>query len=162
MTYRNAQALAQQLNGSEYRWLIGCHTAWQPLAVIGVVMLLALTTGCTDNTRTRTFGGVITVDLPNGKKLENVTWKEGDLWYLVRPMRPGETPETHHFIEKSAWGTWEGSVILHEYPLDPNALSSTGAGTPTAGIIQTPAAPTEGNGAPVVPAHDLPTFTIMR
>lgn len=116
MTYRTAQRLAAQLSQSECRTLIGCHIAFQLMAVIGLVIIIAVTaTGCTENTRARTFGGNMTLDLPAGQKLESVTWKGADLWYCTRQMRPDETPETHTFKEKSVWGTYEGTITFQEY-----------------------------------------------
>ena len=41
------------------------------------------------------------MSLPFGEKLEQVTWKMDAFWYLTRPMREGEVPETHTFQEKS-------------------------------------------------------------
>ena len=63
---------------------------------------------------TKQFGGTTNVDLPNGQKLIEVTWKEGNIWYLTRPMRNNEIPETYNFVEKSSWGMVEGNVIINE------------------------------------------------
>jgi hypothetical protein len=79
-------------------------------AMVGIF----LTVGCNENTRTRNFGGTMTVTLPVGQKLENATWKQDQMWYLVRPMRSDEVPETHSFKEKSTYGAWEGTVIFQE------------------------------------------------
>lgn len=77
--------------------------------------LLALTTiSCTENSRAKSFGGKMTVDLPQGEKLIEATWKEGDLWYLTRPRRANETTETYIFREESSFGVMEGTVIFKE------------------------------------------------
>ncbi len=60
--------------------------------------------GCTENSRAKSFGGTATLNLPPNQKLVVVTWKDDDLWYLTRPMKDNETPETYAFQEKSSWG----------------------------------------------------------
>ena len=70
--------------------------------------------GCTDNQAAKNFGGTMTIDLPPGQKLVNVTWKETQLWYLTRPAKAGETPETLTFSEKSDYGMIEGTVLFKE------------------------------------------------
>jgi len=76
---------------------------------------LVFITGCTEQERAKDFGGATTVTLPKGQKLVNVTWKqEGNLWYLVRPMRAGEVAETYQFKESSSFGVMEGQVTLTE------------------------------------------------
>ena len=82
--------------------------------ILILVIISALSVGCTENSRAKSFGGTMTVDLKPGQKLVTATWKEQALWYLTRPMREGEVPETHEFIESSALGIYEGKVILHE------------------------------------------------
>ena len=77
---------------------------------VGVVLL----TSCTDNQRAKAWGGTATVDLPIGTKLIEVTWKEDNMWYLTRPMRENETPETYNFVEESSWGVVEGNVVINE------------------------------------------------
>jgi hypothetical protein len=84
---------------------------WLALIMMATGMLLA---GCTDNTRVRTLGGTMNVEIPAGKKLVNVTWKEQEIWYLVRDMRADEKPETWEFKEKSPWGAIQGTVVLTE------------------------------------------------
>lgn len=70
-------------------------------------------TGC--NSVARNFGGTITVDLPAGRKLMEVTWKEDTLWYLTRPMKEDEEAEQLIFQADSNFGIIEGTVILNEY-----------------------------------------------
>jgi hypothetical protein len=86
--------------------------------LFAIVMILAATfivwSGCTDNSRARSFGGSMTEKLPPGEKLVNVTWKETDLWILTRPMQAGETPGTYTFKEKSTYGVMEGTITIVE------------------------------------------------
>ena len=43
--------------------------------------LLALTlTACTENSRVKSWGGEGTINLPKGRKLVNITWKETQIW----------------------------------------------------------------------------------
>ena len=84
------------------------------LSLLGVVAVLAVAAGCTENQRARTFGGTMTVTLPAGQKLVNATWKQDNLFYLTRPMRTNETAETFTFKEDSSWGIIEGDVIFVE------------------------------------------------
>lgn len=81
------------------------------LSLVLVLSLLAV--GC-ENVGTRKFGGTTTIHLPAGQKLQTATWKENDLWYLTRPMRAGETPETSRMTEKSSLGLAEGTVVFIE------------------------------------------------
>lgn len=68
---------------------------------------------CTENIRTRNFGGTQTIEV-DGKVL-NVTWKEGgSIWILSRQKKEGEVSETLIFKEKSPHGLLEGTVILKE------------------------------------------------
>ena len=70
--------------------------------------------GCIENCRAKSWGGSMTVELPCGHKLFDVTWKEDDIWYAVRPMREGGSSETYTFVEDSYFGVLEGSVTFVE------------------------------------------------
>jgi hypothetical protein len=80
-----------------------------------VVMFLAVV-GCTEQERAKNFGGSTIVELPEGKKLVMVTWKESEIWILTRDMREDDSVETYDFSEKSSWGILEGSVTIKEHP----------------------------------------------
>lgn len=81
-------------------------------AVLLVLAISILLSGC--NFKTRMLGGTQTVELPKGKKLIQATWKESNLWYLTRDMKPGEEAEIYEFIEDSNLGVAEGKVIFKE------------------------------------------------
>lgn len=86
-------------------------------SVIGILAAFAIigsVTGCTENQRAKSLGGSFTVELPKDKKLVTATWKNVDLWYLVRDMREGEYPETYNFQEVSNFGILQGSITLVE------------------------------------------------
>ena len=80
--------------------------------ILMAVMAMMLLTGC--HTTTRYFGGSMKVELPKGQKLEEVTWKDESIWYLTRPMREDEKPETHVFKEDAEFGVLEGTVTFVE------------------------------------------------
>ena len=81
---------------------------------ITMMLGLILMTSCTENERAKNFGGTQTIELPAGEKLIEATWKGDQLWYLTRPMRENESPETFKFQEKSSFGMIEGTVIFKE------------------------------------------------
>lgn len=63
---------------------------------------------------TKRYGGSMDITLPPGEKLIEVTWKDTNLWYLTRPMRPNEMPETYTFKEDSTYGILKGTVTVRE------------------------------------------------
>ena len=82
--------------------------------IIALATIAALG-ACTQQDMARRYGGTAKVKLEKGQKLITATWKEGSqLWYLTRPMREGEEPETYAFKESSSFGVIEGTVIIVE------------------------------------------------
>ena len=69
-------------------------------------------TGC--QATTKNLGGNTTITLEPGQKLEEITWKDDDLWYLTRPMTKEDIAETHTFQQSSNWGVLEGTVTIVE------------------------------------------------
>jgi len=87
------------------------------MVVTGMIVGMFLgVVGCTEQDRAKSFGGSTTIELPKGKKLVMVTWKESQIWFLTREMREGDLVETYNFAEKSSWGILEGSVTIKENP----------------------------------------------
>lgn len=84
------------------------------LAIFAVTALALFGCSGCGNMVAKSYGGTISIDLPVGEKLSEVTWKDNNLWYLTRPMREGEEAETWTFQEKSNYGVMEGKVILKE------------------------------------------------
>ena len=80
------------------------------LIIAGLTILFS----CTENARVKAFGGNGTINLPKGRKLINITWKEAQVWYLTRPMRPDEIAESYQFQEESSWGMIEGTYNIIE------------------------------------------------
>jgi len=69
---------------------------------------------CTDNQRSRAFGGTMEVKVPCDQVVFDVTWKGEDLWYATQPAGQGWRPETKRFLEYSSYGIIEGEVVLRE------------------------------------------------
>ena len=82
--------------------------------VLLVIMLGVMVTSCTENNRVKNWGGKGTINLPKGRKLVNVTWKETEVWYLTRPMNSTDVAETYQFHEESSWGMVEGTYNIVE------------------------------------------------
>jgi len=80
------------------------------LAIVMGVMV----TSCTENNRVKNWGGEGTINLPKGRKLVNVTWKETEIWYLTRPMDSNDVAESYQFQEESSWGVMEGTYNIIE------------------------------------------------
>lgn len=78
------------------------------------IMIGVIATSCTQNSRVKTWGGEGTINLPKGRKLVNVTWKETEVWYLTRPMDSNDVAETYQFQEESSWGMIEGTYNIIE------------------------------------------------
>lgn len=93
-------------SAAEKLWVSGIATI--------LVLVLWATYALTANWRARALGGTLNVELPPETKLVTATWKGSDLWYLTRPARKGEAPETSTFQESSALGIMQGRVIFTE------------------------------------------------
>jgi hypothetical protein len=76
--------------------------------VLSLILLVSLAS-CTENARVKSFGGEGTLNLPKGKKLVTVTWKDTELWYLTRSMDSTDVAETYQFHEESSFGVIEGT-----------------------------------------------------
>lgn len=80
-------------------------------SIVIALMAIMLLSGC--HGTTRSLGGNMELTLEPGQKLEEITWKEYDLWYLTRPMRDDEEPETHVFRSYSEFHVF-GTVTIIE------------------------------------------------
>jgi len=81
--------------------------------VLSLILLVSLAS-CTENARVKSFGGEGTLNLPKGKKLVTVTWKDTELWYLTRSMDSTDVAETYQFHEESSFGVIEGTYNIIE------------------------------------------------
>ena len=68
------------------------------------------------NVIAKRIGGQATIELPPKQKLVSVTWKGKDdsMWFLYRPFREGEKPETYSYQEDSRWGLMEATIVIKE------------------------------------------------
>jgi len=79
-----------------------------------MLTLLLTLLACTDNQRTKAFGGTMRVSVPCDQVVFDVTWKGEDLWYATQPAGQGWRPETKRFSEYSSYGMIQGEVVLAE------------------------------------------------
>ena len=78
-----------------------------------LLILTLLLTGCSQWTA-KNLGGNYTLELPEGERLVNVTWKKDSLWYLTAPMEDDYEPQTYKFQEDTSFGVLEGTVTIIE------------------------------------------------
>ena len=85
------------------------------LALAAIMTVALFATGCTENTMARKWGGSMNIELDEGVRLVNCTWKapESSLWILTK-YEPSQPPTTYKFEEKSAFGVVEGKVVIKE------------------------------------------------
>ena len=84
------------------------------IMILAIVMALGFSlTGC-EQGMTKSFGGDMTIELEPGLKLETIDWEDDSLWYLTRPMRENEQPETYKLKQSSEFGVFEGTVTIIE------------------------------------------------
>lgn len=77
-------------------------------------LILTLLLACTDNQRTKAFGGEMKVTVPCDQVVFDITWKGEDLWYATQPAGQGWRPEKKVFTEYSSYGLVQGQVVLLE------------------------------------------------
>lgn len=82
--------------------------------LILIIIAFICMCSCTEQIRTRQFGGNMEIRLPAGQELMEATWKDDDLFYLTRPMSPDYVPVTKTFQESSSWGVMESTVYFIE------------------------------------------------
>ena len=83
------------------------------MKTIFLALVVMLSMGC-EQAMTRTFGGEMVQEIPCNTRLIEATWKDADLWFLVRGMEEGETPRKYVFKESSTYGAFEGTVKFEE------------------------------------------------
>jgi len=85
------------------------------VAIVAIIIVIGFKYFIGSNWMAKSFGGSMQMDLPANTKLVTATWKEDELWYLIRPARDGEKPEVLKFQEKSNLGVLEGEVTFVEH-----------------------------------------------
>lgn len=76
--------------------------------LIALLLLSVLIFGCTENIRTKEFGGSQDIQLRPNEVLLNITWKNSDMWVLTKDTVTG----FKYFRESSSWGVWEGEITI--------------------------------------------------
>jgi hypothetical protein len=79
-----------------------------------VICLLAFCAVSCENYITRKYGGTTTINVESGFKVNNATFKDGDIWYFIEPMDEDYVPKNKKLIEKSMHGIYEGTIIFRE------------------------------------------------
>ena len=62
-----------------------------------MIMMAIVFMSCTENQRSREFGGDYTYTIEKGQKIIQTTWIYDDLWILTRPMIKTDIAETLSF-----------------------------------------------------------------
>lgn len=89
--------------------------------VMVLAFILLTVSGC-QQMMTKSLGGNMTINLEPNLKLEEITWKNDNLWYLTKPMVDSDIAEIHTFQKKSELGIFEGSVIIIESKADEESV----------------------------------------
>lgn len=72
-------------------------------------MLLVLSLlSCTDNMRTRAFGGKSELTMKPNEELINITWKDSDMWVLTKDT----VTNIQYFREYSSFGIFQGEIVI--------------------------------------------------
>lgn len=82
--------------------------------LLPIIILVITLQSCTENQRAKNYGGTMTINLPKGQKLETITFKNADVWYLTCPMLPTDSAVTHTFKEDSNFGVMSGTILIKE------------------------------------------------
>ncbi|MDT8924792.1 hypothetical protein RBE51_18540 [Pseudomonas taiwanensis] len=72
------------------------------------ILAFFLWVGVLENIAARKWGGTMTISLPAGARLMNMTWKEDSVWYLYHDPVSGNC----YFKEDSRHGLIEGGVVV--------------------------------------------------
>ena len=79
-----------------------------------LICLTALVAVSCENYTTKYLGGTMTINVEPGYKVTSATFKGEEVWYFVEPMDSNYTPLQKKFVEKSTYGTLEGTIIFNE------------------------------------------------
>jgi hypothetical protein len=79
--------------------------------MVAISIIAILLGGC--NYTTKKFGGETTIELREGERLQNVTWKDNSLWMLTK-QSPETQPTKYELRESSNLGVAEGTVHIVE------------------------------------------------
>lgn len=77
------------------------------MAVLFIAIVMG-STSCTDNQRARSFGGTEIIKLLPNEEFINITWKQDNLWVIVKDTVTGK----YYAREKSSFGVMQGKVVI--------------------------------------------------
>lgn len=80
---------------------------------LALITMLAISS-CTENQRTRTLGGTMSINVKPGYKVIMATWKETDLFYMIEKMDSSYVPIEKILVEDASWGVLETKVKFIE------------------------------------------------
>lgn len=76
------------------------------LILLSLVVIALMS--CTDNQRARNWGGTETFKLEPNEEFVNITWKQDNLWIIVKDKNTGK----FYAREKSSFGVMQGKVVI--------------------------------------------------
>ena len=79
-----------------------------------LICLLTIVAVSCENFTTKHLGGTMAINVEPGYKITNATFKGDEIWYFVEPMDSTYTPTQKKLVEKSMYGTLEGTIIFNE------------------------------------------------
>ena len=82
------------------------------ILILSMLVPLSANAGL-DQLISRSFGGTSKIELQEGERLVNITWKRDELWLLLK-NDPKQKPQTYYFKEASVFEILEGTVEIIE------------------------------------------------
>lgn len=79
-----------------------------------LILILLPLLGCTDQQMSRGLGGTTRTPIPCGRRVFDITWKEGDLWLATEELGDHK-PRTIEYIQRTPFRYLEGTVIIEEH-----------------------------------------------
>lgn len=82
---------------------------------MSLLLVCTFLNGCTQNARSRMYGGIEEIRVEKGQKVISADWDEhGNLWYFTRTFETNEVPQKTQYVEKSNFGMLNGKIIFVE------------------------------------------------
>lgn len=86
----------------------GIYKLFKMKKLILLSLVVVALMSCTDNQRARSWGGTETVKLEPNEEFVNITWKQDNLWIIVKDKNTGK----FYAREKSSFGMMQGKVVI--------------------------------------------------
>lgn len=97
--------------------MVGC-------IVLVLFLVIMIAPSCSEQGKTRGYGGTMDLELEPNDKLMEITWKDDSLWILTKAMTEDDVAENYKFYEKSSLGVVEGCVNIKEKKLSKEEYES--------------------------------------